>query len=159
MSVIGKNLRELLKGQKWNYLLKIFTIFVCSVFFFGNNFLIFKQFVSHKTYYASKLNYADKLMLPNIAICNSSAFKNPKVSTLDLDDFLNNTLQFSESIVSITHGFAGNYEPSNIQKVLWNSTYRSKLFDIKPILSFYRGKCYIMSYKEEVFLILLIKFL
>ena len=154
MPVIEINFSKLIKEKKWNYLLKAITVFICTFFFFGNNFFIFEQFISHKTYYASKLKYEDKLLLPDIVICNASAYRNPKVSTLDSEHFLNNTLDFTENVLSITSGYAGNSGSSSIEKILWNSTYTSIDIQIKQILSFYRGKCFMISYDQKVSVII-----
>ena len=150
MPVIVRLIFAKVKTQKWMFLLKAIAIAICSVFFFGNNFVIFQQFISHKSYYASKLNYENELLLPNIVLCNSSAFKNQKVPTLDLGHYLSNTLQLSDALLSITSGYAGSHASSGVEKTLWNATYNSEHIQIKPVLTYYRGRCFMIKYKQMV---------
>lgn len=150
MQLIGQIILGKVKTQKWILLLKAIAVAICSVFFFGNNFVIFQQFISHKSYYASKLDFRDRLLLPNIVVCNSSAFKTPKVPTLDLDHYLKNTFQLSDSLLAITSGYAGGSGSPTLEETIWNSSYISESIDIQPILTYYRGRCFMIQYKHMV---------
>ena len=137
--------------EKWSYLIKTIAAVTCLACFFANNFVLFKQFASHKTVTASSYINQKKLLLPVIIICNGSAFKNPKVSTVDLDDYLNNTFKITDALVSITSGEgSGVLSPSDDQRSLYNSTYKDKNIHIDQFFTYYRGHCYSVEYKTPV---------
>ena len=136
--------------EKWSTLLKSIAAVTCLACFFANNFVIFKQFASHKTVTGSHYKLDKELLLPVIIICNGSGFKNPKVSTVDLDDYLNNTFELSDVLISIISGEGvGVMSPSDDEH-LYNSTYKDNLIHIDSFLTYYRGRCYSVEYKKPV---------
>ena len=137
--------------EKSSCLIKTIVAVACLACFFANNFVLFKQFASNKQVTVSNYKPQERLILPVIVICNGSAYKNQKVSTVDLEVYLNNTFKLSDAVVSITSGEGiGVLSISDNEKALYNSTYKDKLIHIDSFFTYYRGHCYSVEYKKPV---------
>ena len=142
---------EQLKMEKWGYMIKTFVAAVCLGLFFANNFVLIKEFASQRTIVATNYVERDLLHLPSITVCNASAYKKSRVPTVDLEYYLNNTFQLSNSLISIVSGSSGGaVGTSDEDEILYNLTYKAPYIHIKSLYSYYRGHCYQIMYTRRV---------
>ena len=145
---------EYIKLNKLGIVVKALATTTCLILFFTNNLVIFNQFASHKAIIASNLRYDDKLLFPAILLCNTSAFKNSKVSKMDLKYYFANTLILSDALLSISIKSVGEgielEEKTDAEKIIYNSSYTSELLQIDRLSTLYRGSCYKIEYKKQV---------
>ena len=149
----GQNnvLWEKIGMEKCSCLIKTIAVITCLALFFVNNFVIFQQFASRKSVTAMNYKYQPTLLLPVIIICNGSAYKNPRMSSVDLEYYLNNTFKLFDALDSITSGEEGGSSGQPDEElVLYNSTYKSKFIHIDSIFTYYRGHCYSVKYRNKV---------
>ena len=137
--------------DKCNWIIKSLVAFICLVLFFVNNYVLFMQFAERQTVTTTKIVYTKTETLPNIIICSSTSFKNPQMSSIDMKSYLNNTFKLEDSLISIDLGNEDHeIGSSNGDAVLFNSTYISKDVYLEPILTYYRGTCYMFKYNIPV---------
>jgi len=126
-------------------LIKSAVALVCVVGFIANSFLIFKQFIAAKRTTSQDIQSNEKLALPSVTICGSSAYKQEieKYDDIELDNYLNNTLDLEEVLVSVIDPFD--------RMILLKDMYKNAThWDITTTYSLYRGRCYTLRYKQEV---------
>ena len=148
---IRGRIKTQLSAEKWSLILKSFVTLICLAFFIENTFEIFKQYFSKKTILAADYEHQQNISFPDFIICNFSAYKHAKISRLDFDSYVNNTMNLSDVLIAITHpdigSGAGNMDK---EESLYNSTFVSKHIHIEQIFSYYRGNCYKVRYKRQV---------
>ena len=137
--------KESCKNRKCDQFVRIVATIICLILFFANSFVIFKQCISGKTIVFSDFNVKeDEIYFPLIVICNYSAYKNPNLAELSLDEYRRNTLDINEILDSVYLGFLNNYTD------IINETFHSENIKVWPILTYYRGSCYGYKYKKKV---------
>ena len=137
--------------DKLKYVIKTLAAILCITLFLVNNYVIFNQFASGKTIVCSNIKYEEKLSFPTFVICNASAFKNPKVLTVDLEEYLKDTFKLSDTLISITvaGGYGSSDKPIN-DEILYNATQISPHIQIESVHTLYRGHCYRVEYQKKV---------
>ena len=138
---------ESLPRSKWDIFVKVVATIICLILFFANSFFIFKQVISGKTIILSDFNSEEeRILFPLIVICNYSAYKNSKFETLSLDEYRRNTLDIEDVLEEVYLGFS---DSDNIS-YLNISTNRSENLRIRPISTYFRGRCYGYQFRKKV---------
>ena len=135
--------------DKCSYFVKALATITCLVCFFANNFVILQQFISRKTILASHYRMEKELYFPSIVVCNFSAYKKSEMTTMDLDDYLENTFNLFDTLDLVSIRFFNNSE-----NVLYNETHHSEDLKIESIYTFFRGRCYKFQYNKKVIIVL-----
>lgn len=96
------------------------------------------DFISGKTVVISQIKKTpDGLyQLPHFMICNKTAYKSPQVNNLEMETFLQNTLDLQDFFHAIQKPFLGSSEKID--------------YKIEPIYAPFRGRCYLFNIKERM---------
>ena len=133
--------------EKIDGIIKAIAALICLVLFFINNYVLLKQFAADQTVTTTNIKWLETELMPSIIICSSTAYKNPRVTSIDMDSYINNTFKLSEALISIDLGSEDNELGSSWNdKVLWNLTYISSDVTLDPVYTYYRGTCYKFKY-------------
>ena len=128
---------------------KVVTVILCIFGFVCNSYIIFTQFVSNETVTSNDITDFSKLLFPSITMCGLSAFLGTvtKVSDLELDNYINNTINLNEMLYSITDQDSNvlSIEPTN-----GTISDESEMWKITTTYSAYRGRCYTLEYQKKV---------
>ena len=91
-----------LKKSIWTFI-KAVTFVICLAGFVCNSFMIFKQFIGKQTITSWDIQKSKELLLPSFTICSLTGVKNriTKYKHLELSNYINNTLELDEILVSI----------------------------------------------------------
>ena len=116
--------------------LKVLTVLVCLFLFVLNTWNIFEDFISGSTVETSSLHHppSDKLQLPNIVLCNYSAYKNTSTYG-SVEQYLENTLNPWAYILGVW--------PNNTNK-------SNKNWKFQPIYTVFSGHCLAIKHFPEV---------
>ena len=137
--------------DKSTWIIKSLAALICLILFVINNYVLFLQFAERQTVASTNVEWRPTEIFPNIIICNSSAFKNNRMSSIDMKSYLNNTFELSEALISIDLGNEDNeIGSSNHDATLWNSTYISNDVILDSVTTYYRAHCYKFKYKLPV---------
>ena len=136
------------RRDKFTFILKSLVIIVCLGLFFANSYAIFTKFASKNTIIASNTVHESRLLLPAIVLCNARGYKNPELSNVDFKEYINNTVELSDILISVSSHYGNSYESPSIQ---YNITYKSQELNVDPILTYFRGRCYKFTYSRQVF--------
>ena len=88
---------------------------------------------------ADNIRYEEKLLFPLIVLCNTSAFKNSEVPTMDLEYYNNITFKLSDALISIeSNGEEGGLDQkSGMPEIVYNSSYTSEFIHIERFNAYY----------------------
>ena len=140
--------------DKTTWVIKSIAALICLILFVINNYVLFLQFAERQTVASTNVEWKPTEMFPNIIICNSSAYKNYRMSSIDMKSYLNNTFEISEALISIDLGNENNeIGSSDHDATLWNSSYISNDVILDSVITYYRGHCYKFKYKLPVHII------
>ena len=155
MNVLADN-----KYKKWNFgwikCLRLITTISCVIGFVLNSMVIFRHFVENKTITSINKELHSKLPFPSLTVCSSTAFKT-RITSFDgltMEKFKNNTMELMDLIAYVyTISDTGIYENSlNIYDEFNGERYNSDTWHISTVYSQYRGRCYTIEFRKEVFL-------
>ena len=90
------------KKRVWTFV-KAVTFVMCLAGFVCNTFMIFRQFIGKQTITSWDVQRNKELLLPSFTICSLTGVKNriTKYQHLELNSYINNTLELDEILVSI----------------------------------------------------------
>ena len=128
---------------------KIVTVILCIFGFVCNSYVIFKQFVSNETVTSNDITDFSKLLFPSITMCGLSAFLGTvtKVSDLELDNYINNTINLKEMLYEI---YDADFNVLSIEPTNGTISDESGMWKITTTYSAFRGRCYTLEYQKEV---------
>ena len=143
-------------NSKWINCLKLITTISCVIGFVLNSMVIFRHFVENKTITSINKELHSKLPFPSLTVCSGNAFKTRITSFDDLtmEKFKNNTVELMDLIAYVyTISDSGIYENSfTIYDEFNGESYNSDTWHISTVYSQYRGRCYTIEFRKEVFL-------
>ena len=115
---------------------KTIAFFICLSGFFGNTFMIFKQFIGRQTVTSQDVQKNDQLTLPSFTICGRTGFKEKvtKYQDLQLENYLNKTFEL-EDIIGVIEGMS-------VKELRKNKT----SWEVTTTYSQYKGRCYTIRY-------------
>ena len=141
---------------KWINCLKLITTISCVIGFVLNSMVIFRHFVENKTITSINKELHSKLPFPSLTVCSGNAFKTRITSFDDLtmEKFKNNTVELMDLIAYVyTISDTGIYENDlTIYDEFNGERYNSDTWHISTVYSQYRGRCYTIEFRIEVFL-------
>ena len=123
---------------------KTLSLCICLVAFVVTNWKVFENFREDRNVISTRIEFSrgNELQLPTLLICNASAFKEPVLYT-DPDQYRDNTLSLDEVMVD-----------AFVLKNLSNGILKQHPISIKnhfkPIVTLFRGMCYIIDNKMRV---------
>ena len=143
-------------NSKWINCLKLITTISCVIGFVLNSMVIFRHFVENKTITSINKELHSKLSFPSLTVCSGNAFKTRITSFDDLtmEKFKNNTVELMDLIAYVyTISDTGIYENDlTIYDEFNGERYNSDTWHISTVYSQYRGRCYTIEFRKEVFL-------
>ena len=128
-----------MKKKVWTAI-KTITFIFCLAGFVCNSFMIFKQFIGKKTITSQDIEHNNKLAVPPFTLCSLSGYKE-KITNyqgIKLNDYLNNTLDLDEILISING--------MTVKDIRHNS----KLWEVTTTYSAYKGRCHTIRYMSKV---------
>ena len=84
---------EAINMGKCDCMIKAIAAFLCLLMFFINNYVLFMQWAERQTVTTTNIKWLKTELLPSIIICSSMAYKNPRIKSIDMDSYLNNTFK------------------------------------------------------------------
>ena len=128
-----------IKERVW-ITIKIVTFIICLAGFAGNSFMSFKVFIGKQTITSQDLQHNEELALPSLTICSRSGYKRKisKYQDFELDNYLNNTLELDEILLSV--------DEMTIEQIKKNTM----LWEVTTTYSLFRGRCYTIRYIPKV---------
>ena len=122
---------------------------LCLVGFFFNSFIIFKRFIGNETVTSMKIQENKELYLPSITLCGFSGFRRiiNKYSDLKLENFVNNTVDLNEMLITAFDNDNNAVVAKDIDKPKLD---KSDVWKITTTYSAYRGRCYTLEYTKKV---------
>ena len=143
--------RNACDSKKQFYLtsLKMIIMLLCLVGFFFNSFIIFKRFIGNETVTSMKIQENTELYLPSITLCGFSGFRRiiNKYSDLKLENFVNNTVDLDEMLITAFDNDHNAVVAKDIDKPKLD---KSDVWKITTTYSAYRGRCYTLEYTKKV---------
>ena len=128
-----------LKNRVWNFI-KAVTFVICLAGFVCNSFMIFRQFIEKQTITMWDIQKNKELSLPSFTICSITGVKNriTKYQHLELNNYINNTLELDEILVSI--------DDLNINKLKEDTS----SWHFSTIYSQFKGRCHTVRHILKV---------
>ena len=120
--------------------IKTVTFIICLAGFAGNSLMSFKVFIGKQTITSQDQQHHEELSLPSLTICSLSGYKKriSKYQDFDLNNYLNNTLELDEIILSV--------DGMTIEQIKKNRTF----WEVTTTYNLFRGRCYTIRYIPKV---------
>ena len=143
------------KNQK-AYLIQVFKISGTMLCYLGcilNSTKILSNFFRQSKVVSINMNTYPSLLLPQVTICNVTAYKGSihNFQDLERDRFLNNTLILSDILKAITFEASNKEDIDDFEIYDFNeSSDNQSPLSITSIYSFFKGRCYTFDIQRTV---------